>query len=153
MGGEMASSVIIGIHGLANKPPPAEKQEWWKQALIEGLKRNSGKTTDDLSFDFVYWADLRYTPPISLEMNSEPYYADEGTGPFPAYQAHKWVTIFNEITSVIGRCFERRELGRGRFVFGIAVDRLDYEPVRVRKPLFLPHRQHSRLLRQKPRRQ
>lgn len=99
----MVASVIIGIHGLANKPPPVEKQEWWKQALIEGLKRNCSKTTDDLSFDFVYWADLRYKPPISLELNPEPYYPDQGTGTFPAYHAHKWVTVFSEITSVIGK--------------------------------------------------
>jgi hypothetical protein len=99
----MVSSVIIGIHGLANKPPPDEKKEWWKLAIIEGLKRNCGKTTDELSFDFVYWADLRYKPPISLATNPEPYYPDEGIGPFPAYQAHKWVAVFNEITSVIGK--------------------------------------------------
>jgi hypothetical protein len=99
----MVASVIIGIHGLANKPPADEKKGWWKSALIEGLKRNCGKTTDELSFDFVYWADLRYNPPISLEMNPEPYYPDEGAGPFPAYQTHKWVAVFNEITSVIGK--------------------------------------------------
>jgi hypothetical protein len=33
----MVASVIIGIHGLANKPPADEKKEWWKSALIEGL--------------------------------------------------------------------------------------------------------------------
>ena len=99
----MVASVIIGIHGLANKPPGDEKKEWWKIALIEGLKRNCAKTTDDLPFDFVYWADLRYQAPISLEMNPEPYYPDEGVGPFPAYQSHKWVAIFNETTSVIGK--------------------------------------------------
>jgi hypothetical protein len=58
-GGEMTATVIIGIHGLANKPPRDEKMGWWKRALIEGLKRNCSKTTDELSFDFVYWADLR----------------------------------------------------------------------------------------------
>jgi PGAP1-like protein len=99
----MVASVIIGIHGLANKPPADEKKEWWKRAIIEGLKRNTGKTTDELAFDFVYWADLRYQPPISLDMNPEPYYPDEGVGSFPAYQTHKWVAIFNEITSVIGK--------------------------------------------------
>src|SRR5258708_38409229 len=103
MGRKMVASVIIGIHGLANKPPADEKKEWWKLAIIEGLKGNCGKTTDELSVDFVYWADLRYKPPISLDMNPEPYYPDDGVGPFPAYQTHKWVTVFNEITSVIGR--------------------------------------------------
>jgi hypothetical protein len=55
----MVASVIIGIHGLANKPPTDEKKEWWKCAIIEGLKRNCGKTTNELSLDFVYWTDLR----------------------------------------------------------------------------------------------
>src|SRR4051812_8675902 len=49
------ASVIVGIHGLANKPPMPEKGEWWKSAIIEGLQRNCGKTTETLPFDFVYW--------------------------------------------------------------------------------------------------
>ena len=99
----MVASVIVGIHGLANKPPSDEKQEWWKRAIIEGLKRNCTKTTDELSFDFVYWADLRYQTPISLDVNPEPYYVDQGTGPFPAYQTHKWAEVLNRITSTIGQ--------------------------------------------------
>jgi hypothetical protein len=75
-------SIIIGIHGLANKPPAAEKPGYWKRALIEGLKRSCGKTTNDLSFDFVYWADLRYPGPISFSENPEYYYEDPGKGPF-----------------------------------------------------------------------
>jgi hypothetical protein len=46
----MVTSVVIGIHGLANKPPSDEKKDWWKRAIIEGLKRNCAKTTDELSF-------------------------------------------------------------------------------------------------------
>jgi hypothetical protein len=99
----MVTSVVIGIHGLANKPPSDEKKDWWKRAIIEGLKRNCAKTTDELSFDFVYWADLRYQTPIGFNLNPEPYYLNEGNGPFPSYQAHKWVAVFNEITSIIGK--------------------------------------------------
>lgn len=33
-------SVIVGIHGLANKPPVDEKTRWWKAAIAEGLARN-----------------------------------------------------------------------------------------------------------------
>src|SRR4051812_31976900 len=55
------ATVLLGIHGLANKPPLPEKQEWWKAAIIEGLQRNCAKSNDDLFFDFVYWADLRYS--------------------------------------------------------------------------------------------
>jgi hypothetical protein len=96
------ASIVIGIHGLANKPPFNDKIGYWREALIEGLKRNCGKTTDDLSFDFVYWADLRYQAPIAFAGNPEPYYEDPGTGPFPAYQASKWAEIINAATEIVG---------------------------------------------------
>jgi hypothetical protein len=95
-------SVIIGIHGSANKPPAADKPGFWKKALIEGLKRNCGKTTDDLSFDFVYWADLRYPAPIAFADNPEYYCEAPGSAPFPSYQASKWVEIINEATEITG---------------------------------------------------
>ena len=96
-------SVIVGIHGLANKPPPADKPGYWKKALIEGLRRNSGKTTDDLSFDFVYWADLRYPQgPIAYADNPEPYYEAPGKEPFPSYQSGKWAEIINAATRIVG---------------------------------------------------
>lgn len=46
--------VIIGIHGLANKPPADEKTRWWKAAIAEGLARNEGLTDPDFLFEFVY---------------------------------------------------------------------------------------------------
>jgi hypothetical protein len=95
-------SVIIGIHGLANKPPSVDKPGYWKKALIEGLKRNCGKTTNDLSFDFVYWADLRYPVPIAYSDNPEYYYEDPGIGPFPAYHTNKWAEIINKATEIVG---------------------------------------------------
>jgi hypothetical protein len=95
--------IIIGIHGLANKPAADVKKEWWKSALLEGLERNCARTSDQLPFDFVYWADLRYDPAVTFQQNLEPYYRDDTqTGPFPSYASHKWVEIFNNITSVIG---------------------------------------------------
>ena len=98
----MTASVIIGIHGLANKPPMQEKKKWWKDALVEGLQRNCNKTTDELEFDFVYWADLRYRDPIDSQGNSEPYYPSNIAGSFPAYHTSKWTEIFNEMATVVG---------------------------------------------------
>ncbi|TXN21339.1 lipase family protein [Methylobacterium sp. WL9] len=77
------SDIILGLHGLANKPPKEEKQRWWKAAIGEGLTRNCGAEPSDLPFEFVYWADLRYDTPLAEDRNLEPYYADAGTGPFP----------------------------------------------------------------------
>lgn len=66
-------SVIIGIHGLANKPPVEEKTRWWKAAIAEGLARHAGYLDPAFAFAFVYWADLRYETPLSEDMNREPY--------------------------------------------------------------------------------
>jgi hypothetical protein len=96
------SVMIIGIHGLANKPPAADKPGYWKKALIEGLRRNCAKTTDDLSFDFVYWADLRYQTPIAFADNPEYYYEAPGSGPFPSYQASKFVEIIDKAAEITG---------------------------------------------------
>ncbi len=95
-------AVVIGIHGLANKPPVADKPGYWQKALIEGLKRNCGKTTDYLPFDFVYWADLRYPAPIPFLDNPEPYYPDRGSDPFPDYRTSKWSQIINVATRIAG---------------------------------------------------
>lgn len=69
--------VIIGIHGLANKPPVEEKTRWWKAAITEGLSQHGGCTNPVFTFAFVYWADLRYETPLSEDMNREPYRPQE----------------------------------------------------------------------------
>lgn len=75
--------VVIGIHGLANKPPVAEKTRWWASAIHEGLVRNEGLAEPNFSFRFVYWADLRYDTPLASEDLPDPYRPAPGTGPFP----------------------------------------------------------------------
>jgi pimeloyl-ACP methyl ester carboxylesterase len=76
-------SVIIGIHGLANKPPVDEKTRWWKAAIAEGLARNEGLADAAFDFEFVYWADLRYETPLASDALDEPYRPYEGTEPLP----------------------------------------------------------------------
>lgn len=75
--------VIIGIHGLANKPPADEKTRWWEAAIAEGLTRNEGIADPRFSFEFVYWADLRYDAPLTEDDNREPYRPYDGDGPLP----------------------------------------------------------------------
>lgn len=31
--------VIIGVHGLGNKPDPETLRSWWEQSMIEGLQK------------------------------------------------------------------------------------------------------------------
>jgi hypothetical protein len=77
-------SVIIGIHGLANKPPVDEKTRWWKAAIAEGLTRNEGLAEPAFAFEFVYWADLRYEAPLASDALDEPYRPYGGSEPPPS---------------------------------------------------------------------
>jgi hypothetical protein len=76
------SKVIIGVHGLNNKPPRPTLAEWWKKSLIEGLE-HVGVKNPDFKYRMVYWADLLYSQPQHTKQhwafddlyNKEPYIA------------------------------------------------------------------------------
>ena len=78
----MSTKLIIGIHGLNNKPEREVLRKWWSAAIAEGISRNCDRTA---SFDFVlaYWADVIYPEPMAPAdaENGEPYVAAEGSGP------------------------------------------------------------------------
>jgi len=84
------SYVIIGIHGLANKPKRSTLDKWWRMSILEGLRRNERRTSGDISFELVYWADWGYTKPIADEDNTEPYIRARGTGPLKRYEDGFW---------------------------------------------------------------
>jgi hypothetical protein len=70
--------VIIGIHGLGNKPPKNLLQKWWKDAMLEGLSL-TGVNKKLPSFEIVYWADIVYKNPLNkwTRNKNDPYYLDE----------------------------------------------------------------------------
>jgi hypothetical protein len=70
--------VIIGIHGLGNKPPKYMLQKWWKDAMHEGLNAE-GINRELPIFELVYWADLLYEKPLNKWEKDKysPYYLDE----------------------------------------------------------------------------
>ena len=72
------ANVIIGIHGLGNKPPKHQLEHWWKLAMEEGLENNNYKVALP-KFEMVYWADILCDKPLSEdEKNPEsPYFMDE----------------------------------------------------------------------------
>lgn len=92
--------VVIGIHGLANKPPADEKTRWWKAAIAEGLARNEGLVDPDFLFEFVYWADLRYDAPLPEDDNREPYRPYAGAGPLPGGEDAPSVTAKDVLAPV-----------------------------------------------------
>jgi len=70
--------VIIGIHGLGNKPPKYLLRKWWKEAMMEGLN-SSGIQHRLPRFELVYWADILYDKPLNRweKDKDSPYFLDE----------------------------------------------------------------------------
>lgn len=56
--------VIIGIHGLGNKPPKYVLQKWWKESMLEGFKTHN-VDKDIPCFELVYWSDILYERPLN----------------------------------------------------------------------------------------
>lgn len=77
--------VIIGVHGLGNKPPKYLLSKWWKDSIKEGFNKN-GVKNDLPEFELVYWADIRYDKPLNKwEKDTEsPYYLNEHYKKAPA---------------------------------------------------------------------
>jgi len=93
------SYMIIGVHGLANKPPTAQHEPDWVKAIVEGLKRNYNVTPPTINFRLVYWADVMYPSP--LHPDEEPYLAAEGTGPLQTYK-DGWLDALRATVSSVG---------------------------------------------------
>ena len=64
------SEIIIGMHGMGNKPPPKTLKRWWQASIREGLKKIQKA---DLAFDFelVYWAHYLHPVPLKPRMKDK----------------------------------------------------------------------------------
>ena len=60
-------NIIIGIHGLKNKPPKELLEKWWKTSILDGLN-NICHHDIEFQFEMVYWADLEYSKPLDPEI-------------------------------------------------------------------------------------
>ena len=72
------SKIIIGIHGLGNKPPQKMLETWWKASMLEGLKE-IGKLKRFFHFTLVYWAHYLHSTPLNpaIKDKKNPLYLDE----------------------------------------------------------------------------
>lgn len=52
--------MIIGIHGLSNKPAADVLEKGWRDAILEGLTKNERMENPSINFTSVYWADVMY---------------------------------------------------------------------------------------------
>jgi hypothetical protein len=78
--------VIIGIHGLGNKPDKATLKKWWRMSMNEGLKSIGKEDTSLTKFEMVYWADVMYDKPLdkSVKDPENPYFIEEKYTKAPA---------------------------------------------------------------------
>ncbi len=63
------SRMIIGIHGLGNKPPYRQLEQWWKAAILEGL--GDSFRYRFINFSMVYWASLLYPQALDPDITDE----------------------------------------------------------------------------------
>ncbi len=72
------SKVIIGIHGLGNKPPKSLLEKWWKASIDEGLQKTGAKSFN-YHFELVYWADILHKEPLDENVSDQknPLYLKE----------------------------------------------------------------------------
>lgn len=77
------SKLIIGIHGLANKPKKEELEDWWKKSIAEGLKKNC-RYNKDFEFSMVYWAGQLH---LNHQHREKDYYFDDLYNDEPYYEA------------------------------------------------------------------
>lgn len=76
-------TLILGIHGLGNKPPHPKLKLWWKKSILEGLRKVPGAPRK-FHFEMVYWADIMYPLPLDPRIKDpdhelhieEPYIAE-----------------------------------------------------------------------------
>ncbi|OED41181.1 hypothetical protein AB833_10540 [Chromatiales bacterium (ex Bugula neritina AB1)] len=93
------SKIIIGIHGLGNKP--TEKKLYrngWKKAILEGISHNLGITGRDINFEGVYWADKMYKSPDT----DADTYRKAKAGTIKTYKDGFFDDVISPIENVIG---------------------------------------------------
>ena len=90
------AKIIIGIHGLANKPEKNVLKRWWSDSIKEGLKHIRKQRT--VRFEMVYWADLLYDAPLRQKklFNFDPRYNDEPYAPADRGALKTYETTFRD---------------------------------------------------------
>lgn len=64
------SKIIIGIHGLGNKPPAPLLTSWWKRSIRDG-QRGIGQPRLRIPFELVYWAHFLHPKPLDPKIKDE----------------------------------------------------------------------------------
>jgi hypothetical protein len=98
------SKIILGIHGLGNKPPKKILERWWKNSLQEGL-RAIGHPRRFFRFKLIYWADYLYSQPLdpTLTDKDNPRYLTNPYIPARSGQIKRTPTLRKKILDYVER--------------------------------------------------
>ena len=117
------SKIIIGIHGLSNKPPRSVLKKYWRRSISEGLQKNCKIANPQFNLRMVYWADLLYKSPLHSDphfgfdelYNHEPYTAS--TKKLTTYQEGFLDDVRVSISALVGASadFAKQQFGADRF--------------------------------------
>ncbi|MBN2029819.1 hypothetical protein JW824_06185 [bacterium] len=71
------SKIIIGIHGLGNKPSKRVLEKWWKISIKKGLKEIQ-RPHRRINFKLVYWAHFLHPTPLKrrIKNKKDPLYIE-----------------------------------------------------------------------------
>ncbi|MBN2144661.1 MAG: hypothetical protein JW774_08570, partial [Candidatus Aureabacteria bacterium] len=71
-------TVIIGIHGLRNKPPKDLLADWWKKSIVEGFQAFQLPVLE-FDFEMAYWAHYLNSKPQdgSITDTKDPQFLEE----------------------------------------------------------------------------
>ncbi len=99
--------LILGIHGLGNKPEQNRLDEWWRLSMEEGLKRE-GFNTRLPRFEIVYWADIMHKKPLNNFHDPDaPLYVDEVYTSAPEIFLNGDYSIRKKLLRIAGKYLNR----------------------------------------------
>lgn len=99
------SYVIIGVHGLSNKPPREQNAKGWIAAINEGLRRNCSLSLPAINFLQAYWADINYPNPVARD--PEPYIPTPLDKPIETYRDGRLSVLRQYVSDVAGDMIQK----------------------------------------------
>ncbi len=109
------NKIIIGIHGLGNKPSPSLLERWWKKSMLEGLNRIDSPRKN-IPFKNVYWADILHDKSLKpwIWRKDHPLYLEERYFPsenLPRPEKSGWrASITKYIEQQLDRVFLTKDM-------------------------------------------
>jgi len=103
--------IIIGIHGLGNKPAPGLLHAWWRRSLHEGF-RAIGHPRRNLPLATVYWADLLHRAPENPAITDprDPLFLKEPYRPSSGKPSPHGAPVGRRIIDLFEKPLKRMEL-------------------------------------------